>query len=173
MSVVNVLSTQITNDEATPPVRSNPYIAGGGDVEFVDVCTVGASDSAGSTYRFFRVPSNARVIDIQAQNVANTSGTSYKVGVLNTDPNGGAVPVANADTIFGSGISMATARAVWTSIFSPTIAGGSASPANVGLRVWELLGLASDPAATYDVAVSAVTPGTAGGAMALRMAYVR
>src|SRR6185437_16015509 len=158
MSVVNVLSTQITNDEATPSVRNNPYIAGGGDVEFTDVCAAGASDSAGSTYRFFRIPSNARIVDIQAMNDANTSGTSYKIGVLNTDPNGGGVVVAGSDAIFTpAGTSMASARNVWTSVYFPAVAGNSAAVANVGKRVWELLGLAADPNANYDVAITAVT----------------
>lgn len=174
MSVVNVLSTQITNDEATPPVRNNPYIAGGNDVELVDVCTAGASDSANSTYRFFRIPSNARIVDVQIMNDANTTGTSYKAGFLKTDANGGGVVTTGSDAcLIPAGTSMASARDVWTSLYFPAVAGSAAAVANVTKRVWELVGLTADPNDTYDVAITAVTPGTAGGNMAMRLAYVR
>jgi len=45
MGVVNVNSTQITNDLATPAVLNNSFIAGANIKEMVDVCTMGASDS--------------------------------------------------------------------------------------------------------------------------------
>jgi hypothetical protein len=172
MGVVNVNSNQITNDLATPPVLNNPYLAGGGDFELVDVCTMGAADSNTSTYRFFRIPSNARVVDLQVMNDANTSGTSYKCGVLLI--NGGSTVVSGSDAIFiPSGTSMASARNVWTSLYFPAVAGASAAVANVTKRVWELLGLTTDPNLTYDVTVTAVTAGSAGGSLALRLAYVR
>lgn len=171
MGVVNVNSTQITNNLATPPVLSNPYIAGGIYRECVDVCTMGSADSNNSTYRFFRIPSNARIGDIEVMNDANTSGTSYKCGVLLI--NGGSTVVAGSDAIFiPSGTTMASARNTWTSLYFPAIAGSSAAVANVTKRVWELLGLTSDPNATYDVVVTAVTAGSAGGSLALKLAYI-
>jgi len=170
MAVVNVNSTQIANDLLTPPVLNNPYIAGGIYRECVDVCTAGASDSAGSTYRFCRVPSNARIGDVEVMNDANTSGTSYKCGVIGI--NGGAVPVTYSDQIFFSAVSMASARNVWTSLYFPSILNGSQLVANVTLRVWELLGLSADPNLLYDVVITATTAGSAGGKMAVKFAYI-
>lgn len=172
MSVVNVNSTQITNALATPPVLNNSYTAGGNDFTGTDVCAMGASDSASSTYRFCRIPSNAMIIDVRVMNDANTSGTSYKCGVLLV--NGGSTVVAGSDAIlFPSGTTMASARNVWTSLFFPAVAGSSAAVANVTKRVWELLGLTSDPNAIYDVVVTAVTAGSAGGNLALQVNWTR
>lgn len=170
MAVVNISSGQITNDLATPPVLNNPYVAGGVYREMVDVCAMGASDSATSTYRFFRIPSNARVGDIEVMNDANTAGTSYKCGLYTI--NGGGVAVANADVIFFSAVTMASARNVWTSLYFPSILAGGGAVANTTKRVWELLSLSADPNLTYDVVVTAVTAGTAGGNLALKMAYI-
>lgn len=172
MGVVNINSTQITNDLATPAVLNNPSIAGGSDFESVDVCAMGSADSNASTYRFFRIPSNARVVDLQVMNDANTNGTSYKCGVLNI--NGGSTVVSGSDAILmPAGTSMASARNVWTTLYFPAIAGSSAAVANVTKRIWELLGLATDPSVTYDVVVTAVTAGTVGGNLALRLCYTR
>lgn len=172
MAVVNILSTQQTNFAATPVVLSGSYYTGGGDQVATDVCAMGASDSAASTYRFFKVPSNALLNQILVMNDANTSGTSYKCGVLL--PAGGGVVVSGSDAIFfPAGSSLATARNVWTSLLFPAIAGSSAAVANVKLRVWELLGLTSDPDAVYDLAVTAVTPGSAGGNLALQASWTR
>lgn len=170
MAVVNIKSTQITNDLATPPVLNNPYVAGAYIKEMVDVVSMGASDNNNSTYRFFRIPSNARISDIEVMNDANTSGTSYKCGVLLI--NDGSTVVSSSDVIFiPAGTSMASARSTWTSLYFPAITSASASAANVGKRVWELLGLTSDPCATYDVVVTAVTAGSAGGNLALKLSY--
>lgn len=170
MAVVNVNSGQIANDLLTPPVLNNPYVAGGVYRENVDVCTAGATDSAGSTYRFCRVPSNARIGDVEVMNDANTVGTSYKCGLYGV--NGGAIAVANADVIFFSAVTMASARNVWTSLYFPSILAGGGAVANCTKRVWELLGLSADPNLLYDVVITAVTPGTAGGNMAVKFAYI-
>src|SRR6185437_2786101 len=118
MSVVNVNSTQITNTLASPPVLNNSYLSGANDWTATAVCAMGASDSANSTYRFCRIPSNAMILDIRAMNDANTSGTSYKCGVLLI--NGGGVVVAGSDAILiPAGTTMASARSVWTSLYFP------------------------------------------------------
>lgn len=171
MAVVTVNSTQIANALSTPVVLSSPYLSGGNDINMVDNAVAGASDSAGSQYRYFRIPSNARLDDIQVMNDANTSGTSYKCGVYLI--NGGAVPVTYADQIFFSAVTMASARSVWTSLYAPTVLNGSYSPANVTKRVWELLGLSADSETFYELVITAVTAGSAGGNMAVRMSYVR
>ena len=179
MAVVTVKSSQITNADSLPVVLSNPYLAGGGDIEEVANCVTGATDSAGSVYLYTAVPSGARILDIGVMNDANTSGTSYKCGVylLPTDPSAAgasnAVVVANSDTIFFSAVTMASARNTWTYTYFPAIAGSSGAVSNVEKRVWELLGLTADPLKIYRIGIAAVTPGTAGGNMALRVAYCK
>lgn len=167
---VNVNSTQITNDLATPAVLNNPYLAGGTFREFVDVCAVGSGDGAASTYRFCRIPSNARISDIEVMNDALTTGTSYKCGVLGI--NGGGVVVASSDQIFMPvGTTMVTARNTWTSLYFPAIGAGAAAVANIPKRIWELLGLTSDPNATYDVVITAVTASTVNGNISIKLAF--
>lgn len=173
MAVVNTKSTLVTNADATPVVLSNPYQAFGNDANEVAVCSVAASDSAASVYRFFRIPSNARIIDLQVQNDALTSGTSYKGGVLFTAGDGGGVVVTGSDAILFSVLSLVAARSFWTSVYFPAIAAGSGAVANVNLRIWELLGLTADPFKLYDIAVSAVTPSSVLGNVALQLTYVR
>lgn len=169
MAVVTILSGQITNDQATPPVLNNPFVAGAGLRELVDVCAIGATDTATSQYRYFRIPSNARISDIELMNDAMTAGTSYKAGVYGI--NGGVVPVTNSDVIFFSTMSVVAARSTWTSIYFPSILNAGGLVANVTKRVWELLGLTTDPNLTYDLVVTAVTAATAGGNLALKLAY--
>jgi hypothetical protein len=171
MAVVSLNSSQLTNAYSTPVILSNPFLAGGNDIVEVANIAYGATDSAGSIYRYVRVPSNARIQDIQAMNDVNTAGTSYKCGVFLTGP--GVVPVAFADQIFFSAVSFATIRSVWTSLFFPAILNATGSAANAGLRIFELLGLATDPSVVYDLGVTAVTAGSAGGNVALAVSYVR
>lgn len=174
MAVVNILSSQLTNTYSQPVILSNPYQAGGGDVGKVDVCALGASDSAGSIYRFFRVPSNARLQNLQIQNDANTGGTSYKFGLYKVGvpgSTGGAIAVTNGDVILASAISLASARNIWTEIYFPSILAAGGAVANLKLRLWELLGLTQDPTLEYDLGVAAVTAGTGGGNLAVQASY--
>jgi hypothetical protein len=172
VAVVNVNSTQLTNFYSTPFIRSNSYLTGSGDWVATDVCAMGATDSNNSTYRFCQIPSNALILNIAVMNDANTAGTSYKCGVLLQ--NGGGVVVAGSDAIFiPAGTTMASARNVWTNLFFPAVAGSGAAVANVSKRVWELLGLATDPSLVYEVSVTAVTAGTAGGNLALQVNWTK
>jgi hypothetical protein len=171
MAVVTIYSTQLVNVNATPPQYSGSYMTGGMDWTATDICAMGATDSAGSTYRFCRLPSNALILDVKVMNDANTAGTSYKCGVYTIG--GGGPAVTNADVIFFSGVTMASARNVWTSLFFPSVLNAGGLVANATKRVWELLGLNSDSGLLYDVAVAAVTAGTAGGNLALSVNWTR
>jgi len=173
MAVVNVKSTLVTNADATPVVLSSSYQAFGNDTNETGVCAVAASDSAASVYRFFRIPSNARIIDLQVMNDALTSGTSYKGGVLFTAGDGGGVAVTGSDAILFSALSLVAARSAWTSVYFPAIAAGSGAVANTTLRIWELLGLTADTFKLYDLAITAVTPSSVLGNVALQLTYAR
>ena len=173
MAVVNVKSVTVQNYEAQPRILTSGYQAGANDIVANGIVACGATDSAGSVYRIGFIPSGARLEDIQIQNDANTAGTSYKLGVLFATADGGAVVVTYSDQIFASGVSMAAARAAWTSIYNPSILNAGGLCANTNLRIWELLGLAADPYKEFHLAWSAVTPGTAGGNIATQYTYVK
>jgi hypothetical protein len=173
MAVVNVKSTLISNYDAQPRILSNGYIAGANDTTGCGIVACGASDSAGSIYRIGFLPSGALLSDLSVMNDANTSGTSYKFGVAYSTQAGGALPVANSDVIFGSAITMASARATFTPVLYPSILNAGGSTANCNLRVWELLGLTVDPFVEYHLIMGVVTPGSAGGNVAVRFCWLR
>ena len=168
MAVVNTKSTLVSNADATPSIHNNSYLSASDPFEGVAVVAMGAGDSIGSTYRFGRISSSARVSDIQVMNDATTAGV-VKIGVLLTAADGGGVVVAGSDTIFASGVSTAAAQNTWKLTAFPALASvGTGAVANLTLRVWELLGLSADPFKTYDLAASVTTAMTAGGNLALR-----
>lgn len=172
MAVVNLLTTALSNIETTtPPVLNLPAFTGANDFTAVGVITTGASDSNNSTYRYFALPSNSNIFDIQVMNDANTAGTSYECGLFAYP--GGAVLTNCAAVLIPAGTTMASARNVWTSLYFPAITSGSAAVVNLGLRLWELAGLTSDPGVYYEIVVTAVTAGTAGGKMALKINWTR
>ena len=172
MAVVNLLSTALSNIQSTTPqVLNQPAFTGAQDWNAISLITTGASDSNNSTYRYIALPSNAIILDIECMNAGNTSGTSYEMGLFAYG--GGAVLTNCAAVLIPAGTTMASARSVWTSLYFPAVTSGSASAANIGKRLWELAGLSSDPSVLYEAVVTAVTAGTAGGAMAFKFTWTR
>ena len=163
MAVVTIKSNSINNAESQPQVRNLSTVTKGSTTESVAALAVGSSDNTASTYRAFRVKSSWRLSSLQFMNAALTGGSSYKLGVALPTASGGGLPIANADVIFGSGVSFVSARPGYIDLLAPTVAGGSADPANVEKRIWELLGLTADPFVEYDLTITAVTPATVGG----------
>jgi hypothetical protein len=159
MAVVNTKSSLVSNYDAQPRILSSGYQAGGSDTITIGVVAAGSTDNIGSTYRFGFLPSGVRVQDIQIQNDATTTGV-WQLGVyantqqacvtftggVKTTAQHGAVPVANANLIFATGVSTVAAQATWKSILSPTILSAAYTAGNNPLRVWELLGLDSSTA---------------------------
>ena len=185
MAVVNVKSALVTGMDATPRALGSGYVAGANDITTTAVVACGATDSAASVYRVGFLPSGVLLSDLSIINDANTAGTSYKFGVGYQTQDIGKVqvipgvnsysttlPVQYADQIFASGVSMASARTVWTPILLPAILNGTGTALQTTLRVWELLGLAQDPYVVFHLLITAVTPGTAGGNIAVRFNYM-
>ena len=145
--------------------------------ESIATLVLGSKDAAGTVYRFFRLPASARILEQQIMNDGNPFGSNYKLGLLL--PNGGSLIVAGSDSILlPTGTSLDVARPYWTNLYTPIKVNTAASVANVGKRLWELLGLPQDPSPAsqdqlYDVCMTAVTPGSLGGNVALRIAYLR
>jgi hypothetical protein len=186
MAVVNTKGALISNYDAQPRILSSGYQAGGSDTITVGVVAAGSTDNIGSTYRFGFLPSGVRVQDIQIQNDATTAGV-WQLGVycntqqacvtftggVKTTAVPGAVPVANANLIFGTGISTAAAQSTWMSVLSPTILAAAYTAGNNPLRVWELLGLDADPFYEFHVVLTSTTAPTANGNIAIQYSWIR
>lgn len=186
MGVVNTLSTVIANYDAQPRILTSGFLAGASDTIGSSSVAAVSTDSIGSTYRFGFIPSGVRIEDIQLVNDATTAGV-WQLGVycndqqtcttvtagVKTTAAPGAVPVTNANLIFGTGISTAAAKTTWTSVYAPTILAASITASNTGLRVWELLGLDADPFYEFHLVMTATTAPTANGKIALQWGWLR
>lgn len=148
MAVVAVKSTLITNADATPVVLNNPRVDGGFERVSVAAAAITSGDSIGSTYRMFRVPSNAVMTDLRiyAPDIGTT--TISDIGLYDTAAAGGAV--VDAD-FFASALSLKDGALNGTDVLHEA---GVFTIANGGKELWDALGLTSDPHKFYDVALT-------------------
>lgn len=186
MGVTTAKSTIVTNYDSQPRILTSGFLAGAGDTITAVTMSSASADSATSTYKLCFIPSGVRIEDIQYQNEAMTAGivklgvytntqqplVSVTAGVVTTTAPG-AVAVANADGIFGTGISFAAAHSVWTSCYTPTVLAGAVLAANVGKRVWELLGFDADPFYEFHLVATVTTGVTTGAGFAFQVGWVR
>jgi hypothetical protein len=186
MAVVNTLGSLVSNYDASPRILSSGYESGANDTNTVGIVAAVSTDSIGSTYRFAFLPSGVRIIDIQMQNDATTTGV-WQMGVYGNDQQPcttvtggaktvaavGAIPVANANLILGAAVSTVAAKTIWTSVYSPTILAAAQTASNTRLRIWELLGLDADPEYVFHLVLTSTTAPTANGKIALQMTWAR
>jgi hypothetical protein len=109
MAVVNTLSTNISNMDASPRILTSGYIAGGSDTISVGTVQAQSTDSIGSTYRYGFLPSGVRIEDILLQNDATTAGV-WNLGVALNDQQS-----LNLGAISGSTSGPAALVATWSS----------------------------------------------------------
>jgi len=170
-AVGNVISSQLQTTYSLGSILSY------GVFEDRGATTMSANDPPGMVYRFCAVPASAEIIELQIMNDANPSGSSYKIGLYGF--NQGPLVIPGSDSLLiPAGLSLDVARPFWTSLYTPIKINTPASVANVGKRVWELLGFSADPSpptqdVLYDVCMTAITPGQLGGNIALRILYRR
>jgi len=167
MATVNTTATAITNADAQPKSFTPANVAGAYLREAVGTVEVAAADDDGSTYRFARIRSSARMSSISVFNDAITGGTSYDVGLYRTAKDGGAVVSA---ALFASALDLSSASAV-----AGTEALTEATVTNIDKiekPIWQLLGLSADPMIDYDLTLTANTVGTAAGTISVRARYV-
>lgn len=167
MALVTVKSTIVTNLDATPPVKNPAYLAEGVLREQVGAYLTVNGDSIASVYRLLRLHSSERVSQLLLYCDAITSGVA-DIGLYDTAANGGAV--VDADFF-------ASAQAISAALSGTDVqyeaAAGPAVLANISKRIWEQLGLASDPNRFYDVALTLTAATTAGGTVALKARTIR
>jgi len=80
-------------------------------------------------------------------------------------PNTTTVAAANSDHLFATSINCASAVVVTEERYT------NLAFTTAGKRVWELLGLASDPVLVYDVAAYSTTGATAAGTLFCRCSF--
>lgn len=164
MATEAIKSAWVTNATATPVVLTSAALAGGVLKEASGTCTpVIAAPDVASTYRFCRVPSNARVSQVLLSLVAFTAG-AMDIGVYQTSENGGAVVSA---AFFGSAVSLASSR----NHFEVTNASSFHTAVKLEQPLWQALGLSADSNREYDVVGTVTTQFSVPLAMNLKVRY--
>jgi len=148
MAVEAVKSTLITNADATPVVLNNPRVDGGFERASVATVAITNADSANSTYRMFRVPSNAVMTDLRIYSPDIGTTTISDIGLYDTAAAGGAV--VDAD-FFASALSLKDGALNGEDVLHEAAV---FTIANSGKELWDALGLTSDPHKFYDVALT-------------------
>jgi hypothetical protein len=161
MAVEAVKSTLITNADALPAVLNSPRVDGG--FERIEVATVAITnaDSVGSTYRMFRVPSNAVVTDLRIYSPDIGTTTISDIGLYRTAKDGGAV--VDAD-FFSSAVSLKDGALNGVDVLHESAV---FSIANSGKELWDALGLTADPSVFYDVTLTLTGAADATGTIKL------
>lgn len=164
MSVEHVKATSISNNEATPAAANTAGEGGPGLLREVGgYVTVPASASADSTFRFFRVPTTAKVKSLVIESEAQGAG-KVDVGVYypTVGKNATADLAANAvdQDFFATVVDLASA-------VTPTDIVGESGTNTLDKRnqpLWQAVGLSSDPGGYFDIVATvkttAVTTGT-------------
>jgi hypothetical protein len=161
MAVVAVKSTLITNADATPVVLNSPRVDGA--FEHIEVATadIASGDSIASTYRMFRVPSNAVMTDLRIYSPDIGTTTISDIGLYRTAKDGGAV--VDAD-FFASALSLKDGALNGVDVLHEAAV---FTIANSGKELWDALALTSDPGVFYDVAFTLTAAADAAGTVKL------
>lgn len=168
MAVEAKKSTAITNATATPPVINSANVEKGKLRESQGFAVIGNGDSVGSTYRLARIRSSDRMSEIKVYSPDIGTTTAGDLGLYRTNPDGGAV--VDVD-FFVSALSLNGGALNGSDItFEAAAAGGLI--ANAEKRVWECLGLTSDPFLEYDIALTLTGAADAAGTALFRFRFV-
>ena len=109
MAVVNEKSSFLSNLDAEPSVLGDAGLHGGVTRSYTIVHEVTAADSATSTYRLLRLPSNARLLGSSAyslDDLASTGAPTIDFGVVNVT---GETRITDDADAINDGIDAATA----------------------------------------------------------------
>ncbi len=169
MAIVERNSTALTNQYATPPVLNEQYLVRAEMLSAVGAVTTVVGDSIGSTYWFCEMPSSARIIlPIVRWDGGTPATTAFNLGIYNSNTlqPGTAPPtpgsVVNA-TLFGSAITPGTGpqyNILWDWI-----------AVDDQLRLWQLLGLSSDPGVNYAIVATLTAASASAQGISFQMIY--
>lgn len=158
--------TLLANTYATPAI-ANPSGLDSGMLQVkIATCAIptSATDLANSVYTFCQVASNDILTSIDFGGTALTAG-ALSLGLFVS--NSLTVAATNSDHLFATSISFASAVAPADKRFT------NLSVTTAGQRVWQLLGLSSDPGAVYDLAAYSTTAATAAGTLYCKVQFTR
>lgn len=171
MAVVALKSTAVTNANATPRTQNSVGLEGGKLVRAVNgFANVASGDSIASTYRIGKIRSDDFVdrIRVVSADIGTTTAADLGLYDLLTHTNGGTV--VDAD-FFASAISLSGGAIDTDATFEAAAAGGLYT--NGEKRVWEALGLSTDPGKEYDVVLGLTAAADAAGTVLVRVYVVR
>jgi hypothetical protein len=160
------LGTLLTNTYATPPVLN----ATGEDLCYLYVkqatCAIPTTgtDLANSVYAMCRVFSSDIPNSIMFSSTALTAG-ALSIGLFLPDTK--TVAATNSDHLFATSINCASAVAYTEERFT------NKDVTTTGQKIWQLLGLSSDPLAYYDLSCYSTTGATAAGTLGLIYKFTR
>lgn len=158
-------SASLTSLALTPPFKSTTGEGSSGYLRSInDYVTTVSADAAGSTYKYVRVPTNAKVKHVFFEAGAMTAG-KVNIGVYYSSDNDGTQPalqgtVAVAD-FFASDVDCASA----VPVTDVTNESGTYTADKHNKPLWEALGLASDPGGFFDVVATVHTTAVTTGAL--------
>ena len=158
--------TLLANTYATPPISNVSGLDSGLIQVKIATCAIptSATDSANSVYTFFQVQSNDILLAIDFGSTALTAGAiSAGLFLANTLT----VAATNSDHLFVTSVNCGSLVAPADKRYTNLTLG------TAGQRVWQLLGLASDPGVAYDLAAYSTTAATAAGTLYCKCQYTR
>jgi len=167
MAIVNLKTTQITNDDAKPRIPNVTVTDTGVLKESAATQVITNGDSIGSTYRMLRVKSSTRVSSLLLYTDAITAATA-DVGLYQTTANGGAV----VDGDFFATAQALTAAIVTGAEIQFEAAAGVTDIANGEKRIWQQLGLTKDPGVEYDIVLTLTVAAGSTGDVLLKVRFV-
>lgn len=163
MALNHIKSTVIQNADQANIIVPNPTGAGasgymkevGGSVVAV------AADSIDSTYRFCRVPTNAKVKRVRATSQAQGAG-SFDIGVYYPTTGLTGLPDLVANAISRAFFAAAVSFTAAVQPTDYTNQSGTYTADKWSLPLWQALGLTADPGGFFDIVMSATVAVTTG-----------
>ena len=160
--------TLLANTYATPAIANQTGDDTGELKTKIATCIIPVvgTDLAGSVYAFCQVGSSDIPTAIAFGGTALTAG-AVSVGLFETNSLTPAQSVTANNHLFTTSVNLASAVAPADCRFT------NLSVTTGGQRVWQLLGLASDPGKVYDLAGFSTTGATAQGTLYCKYDFVR
>lgn len=169
MATVSLSSTQITNRDASPRVRSASRIVKAQLYSSIGTLETSAADDIGSKYNLCSVPSNARMSRLLLSCDSLGTAGAADIGLYQTTENGGAV--VDAD-FFASAQSLTSALAQSDVMLEANGANASIGKDDLEKPLWEIIGLSEDPKRDYDIVMTLTTATIDAGTVTMEALYV-
>lgn len=164
MATVSVSSTQVTNFDAVPRVKTAASVHKGAMQVSCATAEAGAANDIGSRYKMCIIPSNARVVQVLLSCDDLGSVGLADIGIYQTTENGGAV--VDADHF-------ASAQALTSALKNSdvTFESGVYGVEDIEKPLWQALGLSADSKRDYSVELTLTEANESAGTITLQVVY--